>query len=88
MGRQIHIPNATYATLDGSVFTNDEQIADLVLKRDLKPAARRNGWIIRNPKKYTHIPQIQAALEDRKAQISMFALSRARSYSPSSQSEA
>ena len=63
----------TIATLSGNIYTEDVSIARQVETADIVYPNWTTGWIIINPHKYRHIPQIEAALGDRRRQVSMFA---------------
>jgi hypothetical protein len=63
----------TIATLSGNTYTEDASIARQVETADIVYPRWTTGWIIINPHKYSHIPQIEAALKDRRRQVSMFA---------------
>jgi hypothetical protein len=63
----------TIATLSGNIYTEDASIARQVETADIVYPRWTTGWIIINPQKYRHIPEIEAAMRDRGRQVSMFA---------------
>ena len=59
-------------THSGNIYTEDVSIAQQIETADIVYPKWLAGWLIINPYKYAHIPQIAAALEDHKRQVTMF----------------
>jgi len=70
---------ATVATHSGNIFTEDVSVARQIETADIVYPKWRAGWLIINPQKYTHIPQIRAALSDLDKQTS-FLVGSSRDY--------
>lgn len=62
------------AAIDGKVMIiSGRNFADILRRIDSKDLRRvERGWIIEDPYKYKHIPEIRSAIQEMECQIKMF----------------